>query len=80
MTFIGFCKVFNEQVAIHGRTLTAAKEIIIICRDRNLLREYLKEREMKVEGIMLALFAQEKAWDIERMTIAIPLALDGGLR
>ena len=35
---------------------------------------------MKVEGIMLALFAQEKAWDIERMTIAIPLALDGGLR
>ena len=64
--YIGFCKVFNEQVAIHGRTLTAAKEIIRICRDRNLLREYLREREMEVEGIMLALFDQEKAWDIER--------------
>lgn len=37
--------------ALHGRTLKAAKEIIRICRDRNLLQEYLSERETEAEGI-----------------------------
>lgn len=67
--YIGFCKVFNEQIALHGRTLKAVKEIIRICRNRNLLKEYLREREREVEGIMLTLFDQEKVWDIERENI-----------
>lgn len=64
--YIGFCRIFNEQVRLHGRTLTAAREIIRICRDNNLLKEYLHDREVEVEGIMLMLFDQEKVWDIER--------------
>ena len=63
---IGFCRVFNEQVALYGRTLKAAKEIVRICRDMDLLSDYLGERETEVEGIMLALFDQEQVWNIEK--------------
>ena len=64
--YIGFCRVFNEQVALYGRTLKAAKEIVRICRDMDLLSDYLRERETEVEGIMLALFDQEQVWNIEK--------------
>lgn len=64
--YIGFCRVFNEQVKIYGRTLKAAKNIIRICRDMSLLNDYLAERELEVEGIMLTLFDQEQVWNIER--------------
>ena len=67
--YIGFCRVFNEQVALYGRTLKAAKETIGICRDKNLLKEYLSEREKEVEGIMLTLFDQEQVWNVERENI-----------
>ena len=75
--YIGFCRVFNEQVALYGRTLTAAKEIIRICRNRNLLTEYLSEREKEVEDIMLTLFDQEKIWNIERDNIRAAALADG---
>ena len=64
--YIGFCRVFNEQVALYGRTLKAAKEIVRICRNMDLLSDYLGERETEVEGIMLALFDQEQVWNIEK--------------
>ena len=67
--YIGFCRVCNEQVALNGRTLKAVMEIIRICRDRNLLKEYLSERETEVEEIMLTLFDQEHVWNIERYNI-----------
>ena len=76
--YIGFCRVCNEQVALHGRTLKAVKEIIRICRDRNLLREYLSERETEVEEIMLTLFDQEHVWNIERNHIRLA-ALEEGI-
>ena len=75
--YIGFCRVFNEQVALYGRTLTAAKEIIRICRDRNLLEEYLSEREKEVEDIMLTLFDQEYVWDLERDSIRASALAEG---
>ena len=75
--YIGFCRVFNEQVALYGRTLTAAKEIIRICRDRNLLEEYLSEREKEVEDIMLTLFDQEYIWDLERDSIRASALAEG---
>ena len=67
--YIGFCRVFNEQIALYGRSLRAAKETIRICRDKNLLREYLSERAKEVEGIMLTLFDQEQVWNVERENI-----------
>ena len=67
--YIGFCRIFNEQVALYGRSLNAAKETIRICRDKNLLKEYLSERAKEVEGIMLTLFDQEQVWNVERENI-----------
>ena len=67
--YIGFCRVFNQQIHKYGRTLKAAKEIIRICRDSNLLKDYLGERELEVEGIMLTLFDQNRVWDIEKENI-----------
>ena len=75
--YIGFCRVCNEQVALNGRTLKAVKEIIRICRDRNLLREYLSERETEVEEIMLTLFDQEHVWNIERNNIRAAALAEG---
>ena len=35
--YIIFCKVYNEQRKLHGRTEKAVRETIRICRDRNVL-------------------------------------------
>ena len=75
--YIGFGRVGNEQVALNGRTLKAVKEIIRICRDRNLLKEYLSERETEVEEIMFTLFDQEHVWNIERNNIRAAALAEG---
>ena len=62
---------------MHGRTLKAVKEIIRICRDKNLLKEYLSERETEVEEIMLTLFDQEHVWNIERNNIRAAALAEG---
>ena len=36
-------------------------ETIHICKDRNVLREYLKSREKEVVDIMMVLYDQEEA-------------------
>jgi hypothetical protein len=58
--YILFCKVFNEQCKIHGYTETAVRETIRICRDRNILREYLATREKEVMSIMSNFFDEEE--------------------
>ena len=58
--YIIFCKVFNEQTRQHGMTQKAVLETIRICRDRNVLREYLAEREKEVVTIMMSLFDEEQ--------------------
>ena len=42
-----------------------------------LLREYLSEREMEVEEIMLTLFDQEHVWNIERNNIRAAALAEG---
>ena len=56
-----FCHVLNEQIKHHGRTTTAVSETIRICKDRNVLKEYLESREKEVINIMITLFDQEYA-------------------
>ena len=58
--YIIFCKVFNEQTKQHGMTQKAVTETIRICKDRNVLREYLLEREKEVVTIMMSLFDEEQ--------------------
>ena len=58
--YIIFSKVFNEQTKQHGMTQKAVTETICICKDRNVLREYLAQREKEVVTIMMSLFDEEQ--------------------
>ena len=58
--YIIFCKVFNEQTKQYGMTQKAVTETIRICKDRNILREYLLDREKEVVTIMMSLFDEEQ--------------------
>ncbi len=58
--YIVFCKVFNEQVKKHGMTKQAAIETIRICKDRNILKEYLSSKEAEMVTIMMNLFDDEQ--------------------
>ncbi len=57
--FVEFTRVYNEQVKIYGRTRKAVIETIRICRDKNILKDYLAEREKEVVNIMMSLFDVE---------------------
>ena len=57
--YIVFCKVYNEQLKKHGRTREAILETIHICKDRNILKEYLENKEQEVMDIMTTLFSDE---------------------
>lgn len=58
--YIIFCKNFNEQIKINGMTLRAIEETIRICKDIDVLYEYLSKREKEVITIMKSLFDQEE--------------------
>ncbi len=71
--YIIFCKVFNEQIKKYGMTKQAVTETIRICKDRNILKQYLSSKEVEVITIMMTLFDDEQimrtyAKDIERET------------
>ncbi len=58
--YIIFCKVFNEQTKQYGMIQKAVMETIRICKDRNVLKEYLFDREKEVVTIMMSLFDEEQ--------------------
>lgn len=58
--YIIFCKVYNEQIKLHGMTKQAVTETIRICKDRNISKEYLESREKEVVTIMMSLLDEEQ--------------------
>ena len=58
--YIIFCKVFNEQIKRYGMTKQAVTETIRICKDRNILKQYLSSKEVEVITIMMSLFDEEQ--------------------
>ena len=58
--YVIFAKVCNEQMALHGRTQKAVLETIRICKDRNVLKEYLSSKEKEVVDIMMLLYDEEE--------------------
>ncbi|MCM1124424.1 MAG: hypothetical protein NC416_17750, partial [Eubacterium sp.] len=48
----------------YGMTEQAIKETIRICKDRNVLREYLERKETEVVTIMMSLFDDERIMKI----------------
>ena len=62
--YVTFTKIFDEQVKKHGLTDQAVRKAIRICKDRDVLKEYLSGRESEVVGLMITLFSQEEIWDM----------------
>lgn len=58
--YIIFCKVYNEQRMKCGQTKEAIIETIRVCKDRNILKEYLENKEQEVVDIMMTLFDDEQ--------------------
>lgn len=57
--YVAFTKVYDEQKKIYGRTRKAVEETIRICKDKDILKEYLSSREKEVIDIMMTLFDEE---------------------
>ncbi|MDE7426006.1 MAG: hypothetical protein K2N51_20295 [Lachnospiraceae bacterium] len=58
--YVIFTKVCSEQIAIHGRTRRAILEAIHICKDKNVLKEYLESKEKEVVDIMMVLYDEQE--------------------
>ena len=58
--YVMFTKVCNEQMKKYGRTRKAVMEAIRICKDRDVLREYLSSKESEVVSIMMVLYDEEE--------------------
>ena len=67
--YVTFCHVLDEQYRKFGRTVEAVRETIRICKDMNVLKEYLQRHEKEVMGIMLTLFDQEAAVNNRMATV-----------
>lgn len=67
--YVTFTKVYNEQYRLYGATKQTVEETLRICKDRNILRDYLSKHETEVVDIMMLLFDDEynaKAYGAER--------------
>ncbi len=58
--YILFSKIYNEQRKLHGRSKETIIRTIRICKDRNILKEYLESREKEVVDIMMTLFDEQE--------------------
>ena len=76
--YIAFCRVFDEQTKIHGRTMKAVEETIRICKDKDVLREYLADRE--VAELMFGYFNMEEQLEFLRQEEREEGRAEGALR
>ena len=58
--YVTFTKTLDGQVKLHGRTREAVLETLRICKDKDVLREYLSEHEQEVRNMMISLFDGEQ--------------------
>ncbi len=62
--YINFTKVLDAQIRKYGYKKEAIAKTIEICKNEDVLKEFLKEHEKEVVSIMRSLFDQEKALEI----------------
>ena len=58
--YVIFTKVYDEQRKLYGRTRKAIEETIRICKEKNVLNEYLESHEGEVITMMMTLFDEEQ--------------------
>lgn len=73
--YVTFTKIVDEQSKLHGRTKKAVQEAIRICKDQNVLREYLQSRESEVVNIMMQLYDQEEIMRVHDIGVAKEAAI-----
>ena len=79
--YVAFTRVCDEQFKEHGRTLEAIREVLRICKEKDILKDYLSEHESEVYTIMITLFDQEqvtKAYAREEAEKAAEKAMEKG--
>ena len=64
--YVAFCKITDEQRKLHGSSEEAAREIVRICLERNILAPFLESRRKEVIDMMHILFTQEEVDAVER--------------
>ena len=62
--YVTFCKVFSEQRKLTPDLKTAIQETIRICKDRDVLKEFLQNHETEVYDKMFDLFDQDYIWEV----------------
>ncbi|MCC8101224.1 MAG: hypothetical protein LIP11_02865 [Clostridiales bacterium] len=61
--YILFCKVVNSLLEEKGRSIETLREAIRICKNQNILKDYLESHEEEAVDIMMDLFYQGKNTD-----------------
>lgn len=64
--YVTFCKIADEQRALHGLTREAIQETMRICQERGVLIPFLTARRKEVIDIMEMLFSQEEVWEMTK--------------
>ncbi len=77
--YVTFTRVCGEQIKLHGRTRKAVMETIRVCKDKNVLKEYLESKEREVVDIMMFLYDDEEIMRLYKESIRAE-ARDEGLR
>lgn len=68
--YVSFTRILNEQLKRYGRAKKAVLETIRICKDEDVLREYLESRESEVVDIMMQLYDQEEIMRVHDIRVA----------
>ena len=77
--YITFTKVCNEQIKKYGKTRKAIQETISMCKDNNVLKEYLESREKEVVDIMMFLYDDDELMQMYKESVRLE-ARDEGMR
>ena len=67
--YVQFTKIYNAQMKKYGRSQEAIQETIRICKDEDVLKEYLSKHEQEVRDIMFSLFDEEYIFDVYTRSI-----------
>lgn len=74
--YVAFAKILDEQVKLHGRTKRAVQETIQICKNGNILKEYLESRESEVVDIMMQLYDKEEVMRLYTKDVAVQASVE----
>lgn len=73
--YVTFTKVLDEQMRLYGRSKKTVQETIRICKDQDVLREYLQKKESEVVDIMMQLYDQEEIMRVHDIGVARDAAI-----